>query len=309
VNGKVAIGTWAYTFGPYEAHPIALDEVVRRLGDLGFDGVELNGFAPHAHPDLYPTRDSRRRLVDLLSTHGLEPAGYAPNFGAVPPTTSRTADYERLFRRYVEFCVDCGIPALRVDTVAEPDAVEVEREERVMDHVARTWRRCAQVAQDAGVLVVWEFEPGFLFNKPSQVLALLDRVDHPGFKALFDSCHAHLCATQASRQAGPPEYLAGGAVEFARLLDGRIGRVHLIDSDNTLHDGATSTHAPFGTGVLDFPAIVAAVVAAGYSDPWWTVDLCFWPDAWGATAAAKDYVTTLLAQVPRDGAGPTATEE
>jgi sugar phosphate isomerase/epimerase len=298
LDKKLAIGSWAYTFGPYETDPIALDEVVRRLGALGFDGVELNGFAPHAHPELYPTKDSRRRLVELLSEHGLEAAGYAPDFGGAPPATAPGGEYDQLFRRYLEFCVDCGIGTLRVDAVSEPGTVEVGQEQAIMDRVARTWRRCAQAAQDAGVLVVWEFEPGFLFNKPSQVLGVLDRVDHPNFKALFDSCHAHLCATQAARQVGTPEYLPGGAVEFAGLLDGKIGRVHLIDSDNSLHDGKTSTHAPFGTGVLDFPAIVSAVLAAGYTDAWWTADLCFWPHAWEATAGAKEFMTTLLAPFP-----------
>ena len=32
--------------------------------------------------------------------------------------------------------------------------------------------------------------------------------------------------------------------------------VHLIDSDNTLHHDETSTHVPFGEGVLDFDAVL-----------------------------------------------------
>ncbi len=292
---KLAIGSWAYTFGPYETHPVPLDEVVRRLGELGFDGVELNGFPPHADPDLYPTKASRRKLVDFLAANGLQACGYAPDFGPVPPALAPAEEYEQVFRRYLDFCVDCGIPKIRVDSVSQP-GTEVGHEEEYANRVAGIWRRSAQVAQDAGVLLVWEFEPGFMFNKPSQVLDLVARVDHPNFQVLFDSCHAHLCATQASRHPGKPEYLPGGEIEFAQLLAGKIGHVHLIDSDNTLHDNMTSTHAPFGTGVLDFPAIVSAILEAGYTDAWWTVDLCFWPQAWDVTAAAKEYVTTLLAK-------------
>ncbi len=294
---KLAIGSWAYTFGPYAAHPVPLHDVIRQVGALGFDGIELNGFAPHAHPELYPTKASRRRLVAFLASHGLVACGYAPDFGAVPPALTSAQEYERLFARYLEFCVDCGIPKLRVDTVSEPGSVDLAGEEEVMDRVAPIWRRCARLAQDAGVLLVWEFEPGFVFNKPSQVLGLESRIDHPNFKILFDSCHAHLCSTQASRQAGRVERLAGGEVEFAALLQGKIGHVHLIDSDNTLHDGTTSTHVPFGLGILDFPAIVRAVLAAGYHDAWWGIDLCFWPDAWDATASARSFVSTLLGSV------------
>lgn len=291
---KLAIGSWAYTFGPYAAHPVPLDEVIQRVGDLHFDGIELSGFAPHAHPDLYPTRASRRQLMDLLAAHGLQACGYAPNFDAVPPLHVAEQDYERVFRRYLEFCVDCGIPKLRVDTVSEPGAVEVGREAEALDRLSGFWRRCAHFAQDAGVLLVWEFEPGFLFNKPSQIVALTERVAHPNFTVLFDSCHAHLCSAQGARQFGQLERLAGGAIELAGLLRGKIGHVHLIDSDNTLHDGTTSTHAPFGMGVLDFPAIVRALLAAGYTDAWWGIDLCFWPNAWEATAAARVFVADLM---------------
>jgi hypothetical protein len=28
---------------------------------------------------------------------------------------------------------------------------------------------------------------------------------------------------------------------------------------------------------------------------WWTVDLCFWPDAWEATQASKEFVDALIA--------------
>ena len=294
---QLAIGSWAYTFGPYEANPVPLDEVVVRLGQLGYAGIELNGFAPHADPDLYPTRDSRRRLVDFIAANGLAICGYAPDFGAAPPAVASADDYERVFRKYVDFCVDCGIPKLRADTVSQPGA-ELGRESEYLERIARVWRRCAQLAQDHGVLFVWEFEPGFVFNKPSQILNLVRAVDHPNFQVLFDSCHAHLCSTQGSRHSGEPEYLPGGAIELAGLLRGKIGHVHLIDSDNTLHGGTTSTHAPVGTGVLDFPAIVRALLAAGYTDRWWTIDLCFWPRAWEVTADARRFVLPLLASNP-----------
>ena len=52
-NKKVAIGTWAYMFGPYEDDPVPLDEVLSTLNELGFDGVELAGFTPHASPEDY----------------------------------------------------------------------------------------------------------------------------------------------------------------------------------------------------------------------------------------------------------------
>ena len=80
------------------------------------------------------------------------------------------------------------------------------------------------------------------------------------------------------------------------MLTGKIGHVHFIDSDESLHDGLTSTHAPFGQGVLDFAAIVQALYESGYTDEWWAMDLCFWPKALEATAPAKAFMGGLAAE-------------
>jgi sugar phosphate isomerase/epimerase len=81
---------------------------------------------------------------------------------------------------------------------------------------------------------------------------------------------------------------------LAEKLKGKIGRVHIIDSDGTLHDNHTSTHPPFGKGELDFDQLMPAIVDAGCPDDWWTIDLCFWPDAWVATAECKKFVDGLV---------------
>jgi sugar phosphate isomerase/epimerase len=152
----------------------------------------------------------------------------------------------------------------------------------------------AEAAAQAGVLVAWEFEPGFMFNKPGEIQRLLAEVNHPNFQTMFDFCHANMIAAVGARQSPPVETLPGGAVELAGMLDGQIGFVHLIDSDNTLHDDLTSTHAPFGTGVLDLHALVQAVLDAGYRGPWWTIDLCFWAGAWEELEPSQIVVRGLL---------------
>ena len=49
----------------------------------------------------------------------------------------------------------------------------------------------------------------------------------------------------------------------------------------------------FGEGNLDFDELMPAIVAAGCPDDWWTIDLCFWPDAWSATETCKKFVDGL----------------
>ncbi|NOZ24153.1 MAG: sugar phosphate isomerase/epimerase [Planctomycetes bacterium] len=290
---KLAIGSWAYCFGPYADNPVSLEETVGKLAELKFDGIELCGFPPHANPDDYATKDDRQKLRDLISGKGLGIAGYAANFMDVPPATASGEDYLACFGKNVQMCVDLGIPKIRVDTVSPPPYPQGMAADEGMKKIAGVWNQAAQLAQDNGILMVWEFEPGFAYNKPSEVVRMIDAVDHPNFTILYDACHAHMCAVVAARQAEPVEKLKGGAVEFAGMLKGKIGHIHLIDSDNTLHDDETSTHAPFGQGVLDFDKIMPAILDAGYTDEWWSVDLCFWPQAWDVTAEAKKFLDGL----------------
>jgi sugar phosphate isomerase/epimerase len=120
------------------------------------------------------------------------------------------------------------------------------------------------------------------------------KVDHPNFSILFDSCHAYMCAVMASRQLGEKETLPKGVVQFAYMLTGKIGHIHLIDSDETLHDNETSSHAPLGTGKINFDEVIPAIMDAGYDDQWWTIDLCFWPKALEVTADCKVFLDDLI---------------
>jgi sugar phosphate isomerase/epimerase len=293
---KLAIGTWAYMFGPYEKNPVPLDEVLVTLGKLGFDGVELAGFTPHAHPDDYPTAADRAGLKQQIADQGLEVAGFAANFSANQPASNDAAERKRYletFERNAAFCREIGSPSIRVDTVTPPPLIEGATYDEAWGNLVKVWQKAADIAADAGLLMLWEFEPGFMFNKPSEVVKLHDAVRRPNFKVLFDTCHAHMCSVVAARQPEPKETLTGGAVEFAAKLGKRVGHIHLIDSDETLHGDETSTHAPFGTGVLDFDTLLPAILKAGYSSPWWSIDLCFWPEAWEVTAQSKTFVDRL----------------
>jgi sugar phosphate isomerase/epimerase len=240
-------------------------------------------------------RDAVKGLIDF---YGLGVSGIAADFWGTPgPGTDEAQEddmYFNLFKKNLQLCLDLGSPALRVDTVDGPEGVEGVDPKVAFDRIASLWKRCAQIAEDNGVLVVWEFEPGFMYNKPSEIVKMLDAVDHPNFKIMFDACHAHMCSVVAARQEGEKETLAGGVVEFAQMLKGKIGHLHLIDSDETLHEDDTSTHRPFGEGVLNFDEIIPAVMEAGFDGEWWTIDLCFWPEAWDVTEAAKKFLTPYV---------------
>ena len=287
---KTSIGGWAYIWGGYEEDPIPLKKVVERLSDLGFDGIEMAAFPPHLEPN---TKEKRKEDKKLLDDYGLEESGLAAPFPS--PATSKKDDYLDAVKSNLEICSDLGIPKLRVDTADPPTAIPGGMDyETCFSKVAEVWNSAADVCMKNNVKLVWEFEPGFLFNKPSEVVRMVYKVDHPNFSIMFDSCHGYMCAVVGSRQLGEKETLPGGVVQFAHMLTGKIGHIHLIDSDGTLHDDETSTHTPLGTGLLNFDEIIPAILEAGYTDEWWTIDLCFWPKALDVTEDNKKFLDKLI---------------
>ena len=168
-----------------------------------------------------------------------------------------------------------------------------------LERVINVWDKCSKIADDYGMNVCWEFEPGFVFNKPSDVLAIVDGVRAKGnqnFGVLYDTCHAHMVAAIGANHQGEKELLKGGAIELLEKLSGKITHLHLIDSDGSLNEHNTSTHNPFGTGHLDFDKLIPAIQKAAIPNDWWVVDLCFWPKAWEVTADSKKFLDKLRAK-------------
>ena len=89
--------------------------------------------------------------------------------------------YINKFKAGLEFAADLGIKGLRVDCVQPPTIIREVEYGTAMDRVVRTWRKCADIAADAGQYVTWEFEPGFVFNKPSDIVRIHDAVDKENF--------------------------------------------------------------------------------------------------------------------------------
>jgi len=263
---RISIGSWAYTIGPYADHPVPFDVVCDGLKALGFDGLELGAFPPHPNPGnpagddanwagAMPERSQRLDLADRMRERGLEFSGIAANlWGEKLINTDDQSKYIAEFRRNSEFSRDLGITTIRVDCVQPPTIHREVDYATAFERVVRTWRICCDIAKDNGQLVTWEFEPGFAFNKPSDILRIHDAVNRPNFGLLYDTCHGQMVGVNGARQEGAREVFPS-QVEFLRTLAGRINHVHLIDSDNTCHkapDGTdeTSSHPPFGSGVL-----------------------------------------------------------
>ncbi len=310
---RISIGSWAYTIGPYASHPVPFDTVCQRLKELGFDGVELGAFPPHPNPGnpngpdgdwpgAMPEKSRRTELKAKLDGMGLGLSGIAANlWGEKLINTDDSAKYVSEFGKNSEFAKDLGIGGVRVDCVQPPTILREIDYATAMSRVVKTWQACCDIAADNGQYVTWEFEPGFAFNKPSDIVRIHDSVNRPNFGLMYDTCHGQMVGVMGTRQEGEKEVF-DSQLEFLKLLDGRINHVHVIDSDNTCHKDAngadeTSAHPPFGLGMLNFDELFPALLkAARLTHDWVTIDLCFWPDAWAATETCKKRADELVAR-------------
>lgn len=318
---STSIGTWAGLFN--QKVPMSFSDLMKLLKKLNFDGFELGGFGSHPNPTLLRQMASCYRLpdsgyVELLRAvktcyefDGLQCFGFAPDLWAEKLISAEDpTSYYAAFDLNLAFAVGLGIKGIRVDTTQDPwvlgDVAGESISEQVavvpvlydlaLERVCTRFARCVDEAAKHGITVYWEVEPGFAFNKASQISAVLAGVARPNFKLMADTCHLHHIAELGSRQPGDREVLAGGIVEFIECFGSNIGRFHLIDSDGTINEHKTSTHPPFGQGVLKFDEIMPAIVKAGGGDKVLTIDLCFWPDAPANIATCKQSLDQLIEQ-------------
>lgn len=301
---KLSIGSWAYLFNQ-EKPTNDFHQVVHMLHDLGYEGVELGAFGVHPTPVSHPTKADRQRLKKLVADHGLEFSGIAVDLWSFkrpgPSIMDENATpYLSAFLGFTTFASDLGIKTIRVDSVEPPNFFETSGKDlgtqAGMDRLIQVWDKCSKMAADYGMNVCWEFEPGFVFNKPSEIYKIVDGVRAKGnnnFGVLYDTCHAYMCAVIGANQAGAKETLPGGEIELLQKLKGKITHIHLIDSDGSLNEHNTSTHNPFGTGKLNFDKLVPELMTCGVPHDWWAVDLCFWPNAWDVTADSKRFLDKL----------------
>jgi sugar phosphate isomerase/epimerase len=289
---RLSFGSWAFSFGPFAADPWSFERVARYVAASGYQGIEINGFRPHPHDADYADLRRCAELTDLLGGLGLGVSAFAPDFRSTPPADADLDAFLARIESAATFCERVGTRLLRTDTISPPGPFDPDR----FDHLVSAWSAAADRCADHGIRLVWEFEPGFWLNRPSQVRDLLDAVDHPAFGLLFDTSHAYCGAVAGARQGDSPELLEGGVAAYARLVGDRVAHLHLIDSDGSLHDGETSEHVPFGRGHIDFAETLAGLPDAGLGLEWWTVDYCFCPTTEVDGRAAVPFVTALLEQ-------------
>jgi D-psicose/D-tagatose/L-ribulose 3-epimerase len=219
---------------------------LEKIKSTGFDGVEIPIFGG----DATHYRKLRRKLDELQLKTSAVTVTTAETSAISPDPAIRKAAVERLqtIARHSAILgadVLCGPfhQALGVFSGTGPTEEEFQR-------AAEVHRAVADEAQRVGVTLAIEslnrFECYFL-NTMAATTAYVRRVDHPNFKALFDTFHANI----------EEENLVKAFSENAPV----IAHIHVSNNDRGIP----------GRGHIDFPAIFRAIKSSGYNG-WLTIE-------------------------------------
>jgi sugar phosphate isomerase/epimerase len=307
---KVSHGTWPMIFGL--DRPADLAQAAAVIAAFGYDGIELAGFHGHATLERFPDATSRRRLATDLDALGLRPVLIAPDpfDGAIAPGGAwvLTGDPHALtverrgWSAYLGFAEALGIGRMRIDNGTPGPLPYDAAYEQVWERTVQLFRWLAERGAESGCEMVWEMESGQPFNKPSEIVRLLDDVDHPNLRLLYDTAHFHAATVLGHNQVQPVEVCDGGQTELIRRLKGSIGHVHLCDTDGDVARNWFASKLGFGKGLVDFEELLEALVDS-YDGEWWGVDAIpmgseVWADCWDAVDFVRDVVGRHIAAVP-----------
>ena len=228
-----------------------LERAFQAAARYGFDGLELWGGRPHAHP-FDVTAQRAAEIRSWKQAYGLEIPMYTPNAIGLPwnlcsADPAEWQDAQAYFRRAMEACAEMEIPRMLV--VADHPGYDVrlrDARSRFYEHLQVLGRR----AEELGVHLVIEA----LTPRESPVITssddLADALDAVG-----------LSSVEAMLDVVPPHIVCEPLSAYFEKLAGRMHYIHLCNND-----GRTDAHTRLDCGELPVEDMLRVFHEHGYED-------------------------------------------
>jgi sugar phosphate isomerase/epimerase len=256
------LGLW------YSGPALTLLQLIDRAKQFGYDGVEIDGKAPHGNPgDLSPERC--REVRTKAVGDGIEIYAVAANNDFSSPV-DELREVQMLFvRNLLRMTADLGASTLRVfaawpgvcktakgGSYAAAEKVWAESHSGIPN--AQTWDRCrecltecARWAADAGIVLALQNHPEVI-NHYSDLVRMINEVNSPALKACLDAPLARRQGVtdmrEAARAIGSLQVLTHFGGEYEESPDGRVlGYVRSRAGSITEQD----FYGDFAAGMLD----------------------------------------------------------
>jgi fructoselysine 3-epimerase len=221
---RYAFNTWAYSSFPTWLPAYPLDETIRRLAAIGYDGVEIGCAAPHAWP-AYLNRERRKELLRLLNSchvHAvslLVTPGGGPGFNPASPLVEEREATVEQYKHVIDLASDLG--ATKVLYIAGWQIFGTTRLQ-AWDRSKDCLERIASYADEKHITVVVEPTAAAtnLIETADDALELMRSVERANVKVMFDTLHAL--------------YRNELATDYVRAMGSDLVHVHVSDVDRLL---------------------------------------------------------------------------
>ena len=190
---KYAFNTWAYSSFPAWLPAYPLDEALRRLAQIGYDGVEIGCAAPHAWP-AYLSAKRRRELSKLLDSLDLQVVsllatpGGGPGFNPASPSVEEREATVKYYQEVIDLASDLG--GKKVIYIGGWQIFGTSRQEAWANSRGCLDRIAAYADQKEITIVV---EPTAaatnLIESADDAIELMRSVEHANVKLMFDTLH------------------------------------------------------------------------------------------------------------------------
>jgi protein FrlC len=241
---KYAFNTWAYSSFPSWLPSYPLDEAIRRIAEIGYDGVEIGCAAPHAWP-AYLSKVRRIELRKLLESSGLQPVsllatpGGGPGFNPASPLVEEREATVRCYNEVIDLAQDLG--AEKVLYIAGWIVFGTSRQ-KAWDRSKDCLEQIAAHAEKQGITIVVEPTAAAtnLIETADDAIELMQSVARGNVKLMFDTHHV------LYRDEIPTDYV--------RTMQGYLVHIHVSDSDRVIP----------GEGRVDWVGLMRALKECAY---------------------------------------------
>ena len=110
---KLSFNTWVYSSFPVWLPAYPLEETIKRLAKIGYDGIEIGAASPHAYPK-HLSKARRQEIKQVLADNGIAvssmlPApGGGPGYNVASPLTEERRDTIEQYKEVIELCAEWG---------------------------------------------------------------------------------------------------------------------------------------------------------------------------------------------------------
>ena len=242
---KYAFNTWCYGSFPVWLPSYPLDEVIRRLARIGYDGIEIGCAAPHAWP-AYLSSTRRKEIRALLDKEHLKAVSLLPAPGGGPgcnpasPLPEERAFTVQHYKDVVDLAADLGAGiVLYVAGWMVYGTTRAEAYKYTLDGLGEIARH----ARTRGIVMAVEptSADSNLIDTADQALELMHATGEPNVKVMFDTFHVL--------------YRQDVAADYVRIMGPHLVHVHAADTDRK---------AP-GDGTTDWFGFLQALKDINYS--------------------------------------------